>query len=309
MWGTASPAVFWLAVEQPGPWGAKAFTESRLDPQIGTTLQQDTVEAGGRALLIRAVGDHRKDNSGTPRRVYLAGRNPEGEPWLLQGLFVDPAVLTRLPWDAIAAGDAEAARKTLPELNYCRTPVLLICTNGKRDLCCAVRGRKVAAYAAGQRAQLVWECTHTGGHRFAPTGLVLPSGATFARLTAPLAVSVVDAAQYGRLPSEVLGQTHLRGMAHLPGPAQAAEASVRATAGEPRVSALQVLGLPHEEPSQAPPEGTSQSRYQVTHVDGRRWLAIVTAVTRPGPAVSCGGKEVGSTSYQVELTVQAPLPR
>ncbi|GAB77611.1 hypothetical protein AUCHE_05_05250 [Austwickia chelonae NBRC 105200] len=306
VWGTASPATFWLAVEQPGPWGAKALTESRLDPRVGAALQQDTVEAGGRTLLIRAVGDHRTDNSGAPRRVYLAGGAHQGKPWLLQGLFVDPSVLIHLPWEKIAAGDAEAARQILPELSYCRTPVLLICTNGKRDLCCAVRGRKIAAYAAGQRGHLVWECTHTGGHRFAPTGLVLPSGATFARLSTELAVSVVDAAQYGRLPEEALGERHLRGMSHLSGPAQAADAAVRASVRELRPPALQVTALPDDVSPRNLSDDAELSLHRVTHDDGRSWLAAVTALTRPGPAVSCGGAGVPSTSYKVELTEEIP---
>ena len=33
--GTASPALGFLLIEQPGPWGRLALTDSRLDPEWG----------------------------------------------------------------------------------------------------------------------------------------------------------------------------------------------------------------------------------------------------------------------------------
>lgn len=293
-WGTASPAAFWLAVEEPGPWGRKAFTQSRLDPHVGARLEKETQAAGGRALLIRSPGDRRDTAEGAPRRVFLAGGMASGQPWLLQGLFVDPGVLLHLPWEAIASADAETARASahavLPELGVCATPLLLVCTNGKRDVCCAVRGRALAGYLAGQRGPWVWECTHTGGHRFAPTGVALPSGATYARLDPPLALAAVDAEQHGRIAAGALGERHLRGLAHLSGPEQAADAWVRAACGETSVTALRL----------APCGGEGEERtYDVTHVDGRAWRVVVTAHTQTGPPVSCGGEQVASTSYAV----------
>ena len=35
---TASPAQRWLLVEQPGPWGADALTQSRFDPAVAPRL-------------------------------------------------------------------------------------------------------------------------------------------------------------------------------------------------------------------------------------------------------------------------------
>ena len=37
-WGTATQARFWVAVEQSGPWGRDALTESHLDPDLGARL-------------------------------------------------------------------------------------------------------------------------------------------------------------------------------------------------------------------------------------------------------------------------------
>ncbi|HEU5385864.1 MAG TPA: sucrase ferredoxin [Streptosporangiaceae bacterium] len=48
----------------------------------------------------------------------------------------------------------------------------LVCTNGKRDRCCAVRGRPVAAAIADATGWDTWESSHLGGHRFAATALL-----------------------------------------------------------------------------------------------------------------------------------------
>ena len=69
-----------------------------------------------------------------------------------------------------------AAVASLPALAPA-PPQLLVCTNGTRDTCCARLGRPVAAAAARRFPDQVWEVTHTSGHRFAPTTVLLPSGA------------------------------------------------------------------------------------------------------------------------------------
>ncbi|HYO19241.1 MAG TPA: sucrase ferredoxin, partial [Dermatophilaceae bacterium] len=51
--GTAPLAVFWVALEQNGPWGAQAATQSHLDPELGRGLDQMCKDDGGRFLLIR----------------------------------------------------------------------------------------------------------------------------------------------------------------------------------------------------------------------------------------------------------------
>ena len=59
-----------------------------------------------------------------------------------------------------------------------------MCTNGRRDRCCALLGRPLAAEIVAAGHSEVWEVTHLGGHRFSPTMLVLPHGYAYGRLTA-----------------------------------------------------------------------------------------------------------------------------
>ena len=225
--GTASEARFWVAVEQSGPWGRDAMTQSHLDAELGAGLAGACQSAGGRLLLIRRPGQHADAHHRTSRRVLVATRLT-GRPELLAGDVPDAAELLRLPFDALAGGDLDAVREALPALTPCAEPALLVCTNARRDVCCAVRGRPVALQAAAERPGQVWECSHTGGHRFAPTAVLLPHGQTWARLSTALAVTALDAAARGRLPAELLGPVHDRGRSPLPAPAQAAESFVRA---------------------------------------------------------------------------------
>ena len=106
-------------------------------------------------------------------------------------------------------------------------PLWLVCTNGRRDVCCAGLGRPVAAALAELWPVSTWETTHLGGHRFAATVLALPSGITLGRLTAETAVSGAREVADGNHP---VGLS--RGRAGLSGPVQAAELRLAAELGE-----------------------------------------------------------------------------
>jgi hypothetical protein len=112
-------------------------------------------------------------------------------------------------------GDAGSGRSAGPWQST--EPVLLVCTNGRRDVCCARHGTTFFAAAAATMGEHVWQTTHLGGHRFAATAVSLPLGLLFGRLTAADAPSLA-AMQASGFP---LGR--LRGRAELAPPAQAAE--------------------------------------------------------------------------------------
>jgi len=102
----------------------------------------------------------------------------------------------------------------------------LVCTNGARDQCCAIRGAAVAQALAGARPGQAYESSHLGGHRFAANLLVLPDGLCFGRLDVRTALAVVDELDAGRLPLE-----HFRGRSSLPEEQQAAEILLRRELG------------------------------------------------------------------------------
>ncbi|HEX5771780.1 MAG TPA: sucrase ferredoxin, partial [Nocardioidaceae bacterium] len=58
MAGTAPHALAWVALEQNGPWGARAFSQSHLDPDVGRAIEDTAAEYDVRPALIRRPGRH-----------------------------------------------------------------------------------------------------------------------------------------------------------------------------------------------------------------------------------------------------------
>jgi hypothetical protein len=291
-YGSAAPARVWVALEQPGPWGRDALIESHLDAALGRRLRSNVAGAGGRLALLRSA---RKHPDLRPRRepFVAVACAVEGRSWLLAGHVDSADVLLDLDVEALAEGDRAGVRASLPDLTESTTPLLLVCTNGRRDVCCAVFGRPLAHDVTLQRPGQVWETSHTGGHRFSPTAVLLPWGITLARLDTRLAVATLDAAASGRLPRDILGGQHDRGRSSLTPPAQAGESALRAALPEMTIEALSTSI-----------ERTADDAWsaQVRHSDGRSWLL---AVRRGAPtglrAPSCGKAPEPYSAYEVDL--------
>jgi hypothetical protein len=279
MGGTATTGTTWLLLEQPGPWGAKALTQSHLDPELGRALDARSRGTGLRVALIRRPGRH-ADCPPTPsRQVYLGHVRP-GHSWVRETQVADPAELLDLDFAALGAGDH--GRTGTP---YQGDPLAFVCTNGRRDRCCALLGRPLAAELVMAGHAAVWETTHLGGHRFSPTMLVLPYGYTYGRLSPNTAKEVLTATHEGRMVGE-----WCRGRSVWEPPGQAAELAVRGLTGEDRAEALTLR-------QQAEPDGWTVT---VDHRDGRSWQVRVAAGTSAPPrSQSCGAERVSPTRYDV----------
>src|SRR5207237_3431413 len=79
-------------------------------------------------------------------------------------------------------------------------PLLLVCTHGKHDPCCARYGRPLyAALSEVSEAEWVWQVTHVGGDRFAGNLVCLPEGLYFGRVGAADAWPVLEDYLAGRI--------------------------------------------------------------------------------------------------------------
>lgn len=280
--GTAAVAPSWLCLEQRGPWGHTALLESHLPTDLGRALSDRADASGVRVQLIRRPGRH-PDNPTAPRRAYLAHTRP-GASWLREITLADPTELLELDFSRIAQGVHDGWGQPVAD------PVLLICTNGRRDQCCAVRGRALTTEIGDRHRGHVWETTHTGGHRFAPAAVLLPSGYTYGRLDAHDAEAALSAASAGKVTVE-----RCRGRSTWSRAGQAAELAVREHIGEYLADALAVDfdAIP------ATPSQTVDVR--IAHRDGRRWKVVVgQRELEPPRANSCGTAAVRSLAFVVE---------
>jgi hypothetical protein len=269
--GTAVVAAGWVVVEQPGSWGAKVATQSHLDAEFGARIDKLCKKADLRFGTIRHPGKH-ADAVPRSHQVYVASSAP-GQCWLLGGCVDDPVKLEALDLEAIGRGDLDAVRASLPELSPVTQPVILVCTNGKRDECCAILGRPIVAGLAARVPGRVWESSHLSGHRFSPTAAVLPAGTLHGKLTVDSAVAVLDAADRGETVVETL-----RGRSAWTKRGQVAEIAVRNLTGEVVLDALSVVA-------------EELDTVTVVHTDGRTWDVQVTSEPADPPRPESCGKE------------------
>lgn len=93
---------------------------------------------------------------------------------------------------AVLAADPLGDHLDLPSAVGESPPEVLVCGHGRRDACCGQWGTRLHADVVDRWAGVrVWRCSHTGGHRFAPTAITLPDGRAWAYIDAGLLDHVV----------------------------------------------------------------------------------------------------------------------
>jgi len=224
---TASRVRKWLLVEQPGPWGSNALVESRLDADIAQALRVRAREAGVRVVLIRRPGWQSTDD----RRAYLV-RSDRAHRWIERVEVEESRDLLDIDLEVLEADEPPGRGATPPP------SVHLVCTNGKRDRCCADLGRPVIRALIEAGVEEVWESSHVGGDRFAANVVCLPTGVYFGRVPPEEAVRIVTEHAGGLLDLDCY-----RGRSCYPPLLQAAEIFARRELGERRLWALRFLSV------------------------------------------------------------------
>lgn len=287
-----------LLLEVPGPWGSSALAGRHMEAGVARQLAGAAAASGTHVLLIRRAGQRAPGGSGDGDRAMawaVADTSP-GVERVLWGSWRDPADLLGLDLSAVLP---DAAGATGPQR------LALVCTNGKRDQCCALRGRPVAGAVAGVAGWDTWECSHLGGHRFAATMMLLPTGDMFGALDRESAVEVM-----GRFDAGELVLSHYRGRCGQPAPVQAALHAAAVRLCDFRRGAVQVAGFR----SLAAGDGGGRSvegagdaerwEVEVVHHAGPGWdmaYRVVVAGSRRAPAfLSCAdGAPKAEVNYVV----------
>ena len=209
--GTASTITNWLLVEHPGPWGERALHHARLPDGLGGTLLQRERELRIRVLLIRR---HGRAAGGAPA-CFAIHTGPD-RPWIERADLDDVRDVAALDLDALGSGRSVG-------LTPVDTALFAVCTHGRRDPCCAERGRPLASALSQAYPDQTWESTHIGGDRFAGNVIAFPHGFYFGRVEPASGVDIAAGYLDGKIDLE-----HLRGRCCRPIDVQAAEHLLRA---------------------------------------------------------------------------------
>lgn len=291
--GTATRVDGWLCVEQPGAWGRDVLGDEVLGARITAELAARTSAAASsgskvRPTLIRRPGRHEFTGA---RTVLLAASHPAGS-WC-ERLRIDDL-------DDLLDIDLSVFRGPPPGIGEPVTegPVL-VCAHGKRDRCCARLGRPIAASLAAAHPDRVWECSHTGGHRFAPAMVLLPSGLTYGRVDAESAAAAVEAADRG-----TVSTAGLRGRSGHAPIEQVAELAVR----ERLRAGIDDFTVEAEPDAPAASRAGYAGAAIVSHRDGRRWRVAVRSVAHAPRQASCDAAPKPVTSLVADTVDELPVP-
>jgi hypothetical protein len=185
--GTATRTDYWFALEVPRLWGRKAFEESDLPASVKNHLSS-MMEAKPHIRLQLIKKGMAFSGNGI---AFFVAVNHEEQPNLYEFQLSRYEDLLDLDIPGVLAEQQSFWQ-------YDRKDALfLVCTNGKRDPCCAKFGLPMFEALEKYAGENVWQTTHVGGHRFAANVVTLPHG-VFYGYTAPEDVPlIVDAQRAG----------------------------------------------------------------------------------------------------------------
>ena len=267
--GTAAPATGWVLVDWPLPWPRDAAEVPALAPVV------EALHGTGFRLQLVVPED------GRTRDVVVHRPPPGAGAWFTAServaRRVPAADVVGAALELLGTGDGDRRAEAVD---------VLLCGHGTRDRCCGSLGTALALSTAGVR-----RTSHTGGHRFAPTGVVLPAGPSWAFLDGDALRRVI--AREGPL-DDLLPR--YRGCAALGWPAaQAAERVAFAEVG---------WGwLDHRRRATSLPDGVV--RIDAVAPDGteRSWEVAVEPGRRL-PVPECGRPPEEASKHEVEVVVR-----
>lgn len=172
LYGTAVHATTWFLLEYRESWAAKAPADNNLPGSVHRWLEaQIATVPNGRLQFIRQ-GKNRQ----APLAFFIAAAS-EKTPRLYHFELDSYDDLLSLDIMAVLAKNDHGTN------HHTTQPLVLVCTHGRRDRCCALLGLPILNRLQEALGTAVWQTTHLGGHRFAPTVLSLPAGLSYGRLT------------------------------------------------------------------------------------------------------------------------------
>jgi len=214
--GTAATHAVYILIEWPPPWPEDEFSrqESVLAPFV------DHLHGLGRSIRVLAIYNHQFWQPNRHRILIFQRSTAEFCCFQRREFEVDSEaaiVSTLQAW-------LEGALAETPNAEHTDWQDLLLCTHGSVDRCCARWGKplyhaavKALAAQPNHRVRL-WQASHFGGHRFAPTAIAFPDGRYYGRLNLDTLLALLT-----RTGPIKAFQNIYRGLGLLPYPLQAME--------------------------------------------------------------------------------------
>ncbi len=218
---TASRIDHWILLEYRGLWSPEPVTGSALSDAVKDHLRaQVAARPRSRLLFIR-----RPDRRREPGLVCFFGSTPERG-----GRFFRVEVEQHhdlVGVDFTSPGEAPVDH-----------PLVVVCTHGKRDRCCARYGRPLYdSLRELVEPDRLWQATHVGGDRFAGNLVCFPHGLYFGRVGPGEAAPLIEEYVAGHIDLD-----RYRGRCCYSFPVQAAEEAVRREAEFTEIDDVRLQG-------------------------------------------------------------------
>lgn len=225
---SATRGDLWFLLEYAGRFESKAFEQSTIPDEVKQYLKN--VQIPGlktRILLIRQTDSRHR----TGLNFFIGHTDPQ-KPTLYQYQLETYRDLLELDLARIVKdgpGDSTALRSE---------PLYLVCTNGRRDLCCARYGPAIYKAMQAMVGDAVWQSSHIGGHNKAPNTLFFPYGVESGYTNPAVIGSLLRDFQQNRLNLE-----YYRGRVCFDPPVQAAEHFWRQETGILDLPGMQLVSV------------------------------------------------------------------
>ena len=170
LYGTALEVKNWFLLEYSRVWKRDAFPESGLPKEVKEHL-------GG---FLSSFEESRIQLIGGPgpskgNLAFYYAHSSEVSPKLYRFEIetYEDLLSIDLP-ELVSTGEIEKFS--------CEETLVLVCTHGAHDGCCAVAGAEVYRELLKKEGISAWRTSHVGGHRFAANMIMLPEGIYYGRV-------------------------------------------------------------------------------------------------------------------------------
>ena len=183
--GSAGNYQIYILIECPPPWAAELFDSEAISPSMKAQTFKLAKEIKSNNISVRPLliyNEQLQLQKGSRLIIYaqlsVSANSYSKHEFVLSNLEDANSVIRDY-----LAGKQPTATKIESS-----TRDILICTHGSHDRCCARYGKPLYYQALATVSDLaldnirIWQCSHFGGHRFAPTAIDLPSARWYGRL-------------------------------------------------------------------------------------------------------------------------------